>query len=89
VRETWTLILKGRTRIKDIREKGNEENGPKGEESTGGWGKLHNEEMHNVFCSRKMNKSRRMNWRVYIARLREVRNAYNNLDGNLKEFYHV
>jgi hypothetical protein len=80
--ETWTLILKGRrTRVVVTREQEAGKKGPKGDEVTGGWFKLHHEEIHNLFCSRKMNKPRRMNWADNIASLREMRNAYNNLAG--------
>jgi hypothetical protein len=37
--------------------------GPKGDEVTGGWRKLHNEELHSLYCSPSiitMIKSRRM-----------------------------
>jgi hypothetical protein len=39
--------------------------GPKRDEVTGEWGKLHNEELHNLYSSPsiiKMTKSRRMKW---------------------------
>jgi hypothetical protein len=37
--------------------------GPKRDEETGGWRKLHNEEFHNLYCSPsiiRVNNSRRM-----------------------------
>jgi hypothetical protein len=52
--------------------------GPKRDEVTGGWRKLHDEELHNLYSSpsiiRKM-KSRRMIWAGHVARMREKRNA--------------
>jgi hypothetical protein len=39
--------------------------GPKRDEVIGGWRKLHNEELHNVYCSPciiRMIKLRRMRW---------------------------
>jgi hypothetical protein len=39
--------------------------GPKRDEETGGWRKLHNEELHNLYSSLSINriiKSRRMRW---------------------------
>jgi hypothetical protein len=39
--------------------------GPKRDEETGGWRKLHNEELHNLYSSPsiiRMMKSRRMRW---------------------------
>jgi hypothetical protein len=44
--------------------------GPKRDEVTGGWRKLHNEELHNVYSSPsiiRMIKSRRMGWAGHIA----------------------
>jgi hypothetical protein len=40
--------------------------GPKRDEETGGWRKLHNEELHNLYSSPsiiRIIKSRRMRWR--------------------------
>jgi hypothetical protein len=40
----------------------------------GGWRKLHNEELHNLYASpniSKMIKSRRMLWTEYVARIGE------------------
>jgi hypothetical protein len=58
--------------------------GPKREEVTGEWRKLHNEELHNLHCSpniiRKI-KSRRMTWAGHVARMGEKRNAYRILVG--------
>jgi hypothetical protein len=53
--------------------------GPKGGEVTGGWRKLHNEELHNLYSSPsiiRMIKSRRMRWAGNVARMGERRNAY-------------
>jgi hypothetical protein len=52
--------------------------GPK-REVTGGWRKLHNEELHNLYSSPsiiRMIKSRRMRWAGHVARMREKRIAY-------------
>jgi hypothetical protein len=51
--------------------------GPKRDEVTGDWRKLHNEELHNLYSSPniiKMIKSRRMRWAGYVARMGEKRN---------------
>jgi hypothetical protein len=51
--------------------------GPKRDEVTGDWRKLHNEELHNLFSSPNiitMIKSRRMRWAGHVARM-EKRNA--------------
>jgi hypothetical protein len=59
--------------------------GPKRDEVTGGWRKVHNEELHNLFSSPsiiKMIKSRRMRWAGHVARKGAKRNAYRILVGN-------
>jgi hypothetical protein len=46
--------------------------GPKRDEVTGGWRKLHNEELHNLYSSPsiiRMIKSRRMRWAGHVARM--------------------
>jgi hypothetical protein len=58
--------------------------GPKRDEVTGGWRKLHNEELHNLYSSPSiiiMIKSRRMRWAGHVARTGEKRNAYRILVG--------
>jgi hypothetical protein len=57
---------------------------PKRNEVMGGYRKLHNEELHNLYYSPsviRMIKSRRMRWVVHVARMREKRNAYRILVG--------
>jgi hypothetical protein len=52
--------------------------GPKRDEETGGWRKLHNEDLHNLYSSSsviRMIESKRMRWAGHIARTREKRNA--------------
>jgi hypothetical protein len=43
--------------------------GLKNHEVTGGWRKLHNEELHNLYSSPniRMTKSRRMRWAGHVA----------------------
>jgi hypothetical protein len=58
--------------------------GPKRDEVTGVWRKLHNEELHNLYSSPdiiRMIKSRTMRWVRHVARMRETRNAYRILVG--------
>jgi hypothetical protein len=58
--------------------------GPKRDEVTGGWRKLHNEELHRLYSSPstvRVIKARRMRWAGHVARMGEVRGAYNILVG--------
>jgi hypothetical protein len=58
--------------------------GPKGDELTGEWGKLHNEELHALYSSpsiTRIMKARRMRWAGHVARMRKKRNAYRLLVG--------
>jgi hypothetical protein len=53
--------------------------GPMRDVVTGGWRKLHNEELHNLYSSPsiiRIIKSRRMRWAGHVARMGEKRNAY-------------
>jgi hypothetical protein len=48
-------------------------------EVTGGWRKLHNEELHNLYTSPsiiRMVKSRGIRWSGHVARMGEKRNIY-------------
>jgi hypothetical protein len=58
--------------------------GPKRDEVTGGWIKLQNEELHGLYSSHsivRVIKARRMRWAGHVARMGEVRGAYNMLVG--------
>jgi hypothetical protein len=57
---------------------------PKRDEVTGGWRKLHNEELRDLYSSPsiiRIFKSRRMRWAGHVARMGEKRNAYRLLVG--------
>jgi hypothetical protein len=58
--------------------------GPKRDEVTGEWRKLHSEELHNLYSSpniiRRI-KSRRMMWAGHVARMGEERKLYKVLVG--------
>jgi hypothetical protein len=51
---------------------------PKRDEMTGGWRKLHYEELRDLI------KSRRMRWAVHVARMQEKRNVYRLVVGKPK-----
>jgi hypothetical protein len=56
----------------------------KRDEVVGGWKKLHNEELHGLYSSPniiRVIKARRMRWAGHVARMGEVRGAYNILVG--------
>jgi hypothetical protein len=87
--ETWSLTLKEERRLRVF------ENrvlrgifGPKTDEITGEWRRLHNEELHDLYCSPivvRVIKSRRMRWAVHVESLVERKGVYSVLLGNLKE----
>jgi hypothetical protein len=58
--------------------------GPKRDEVTGEWRKLHNEELRDLYSSPsivRIIKSRRMRWAGHVARMGEKRNVYRLLVG--------
>jgi hypothetical protein len=71
--ETWSLTLREKRRLRVF------ENrvlrrifGPKRDEVTGEWRKMHNEQRHNLYSSPniiRMMKSRRMRWAGHVARM--------------------
>jgi len=71
--ETWPLTLREESRLRVF------ENrvlrrifGSKREEETGEWGKLHNEELNDLYSSPniiRVIKSRRMRWARHVARM--------------------
>jgi hypothetical protein len=83
--ETWSLALREEYKLWVF------ENrvlrrifGPKRDGVTGGWRKLHNEELHNLYSSPSIIiiiKSRRMTWAGHVARMGEKRNVYGLLVG--------
>jgi hypothetical protein len=58
--------------------------GPKRDEVTGEWRRLHSGELHNLYSSTdiiRQIKSRRMRWAGHVARMAEGRNVYRVLVG--------
>ena len=58
--------------------------GPRRDEVTGEWRKLHNEELNDLYCSPnifRVIKSRRMRWVGHVARIRKRRGVYRVLVG--------
>jgi len=83
--ETWSLTLREERGLRVF------ENrvlrrifGPKRDEVTGEWRKLHNEELNDLYCSPnivRVLESRRMRWEGHVARIGERRDVYRILVG--------
>jgi hypothetical protein len=59
--------------------------GPKRDDVTGGWRKLHNEELNGLYSSPstvRVIKARMMRWAGHVAHMGEVRGAYSILVGS-------
>jgi hypothetical protein len=90
--ETWSLTLREEHRLRVF------ENrvlrrifGPKRDEVTGDWRKLHNEELHNLYFSPniiRIIKSRRMRWAGHVAQMGERKNVYSILVESQEERDH-
>jgi hypothetical protein len=83
--ETWSLTVREEHKLRVF------ENrvlrrifGPKRDGGAGGWRKLHNKELHNLYPSPsiiRIIKPRRMRWAGHVARMGEKRNIYRILVG--------
>ena len=61
--------------------------GPRRDEVTGEWRRLHNEELNDLYSSPnivRVIKSRRMRWAGHVARMGEERKVYRVLVGKLE-----
>jgi hypothetical protein len=78
--ETWSLTLKEEQRLRAFQNRVLRRLfGPKRDEVTGEWRRLHNEELIDLYSSPniiRVNKSRRMRWTGHVARMGEKRGAY-------------
>jgi hypothetical protein len=83
--ETWSLSLREEHRLRVFENRVPRRIfGPKRDEVTGEWRKLHNEELSELYSSSsviRIIKCRRMRWAGYVARMGEKRNAYRLLVG--------
>jgi hypothetical protein len=86
--ETWSLTVREEHKLRVF------ENrvlrrifGPKRDGMTGGWRKLHNEELHNQYSLPSIIriKKLRMRWVGHVARMGEKRNVYRLLVGKPEE----
>jgi hypothetical protein len=73
--ETWSLTLREEHRLRVFENKVLRRTfGPKRDEVTGGWRKLHNEEFRDLYSSPsiiRIIKSRRMGWEEHVVRIEE------------------
>jgi hypothetical protein len=71
--ETWSHISREEHRLRVFENRVPRRTfGPERDEVTGGWRKLHDEELHNFYSSPniiRMSKSRSMRWAGYVARM--------------------
>jgi hypothetical protein len=83
--ENWSLTLREEHRLRVFENRVLRRMfGPKRDEVTGEWRKLHNVELHNLYSSPdiiRQIKSRRMGWAGHVARMTEGRNVYRVLMG--------
>jgi len=83
--ETWSLTLREERRLRVFENRVLRKIfGPKREEVTGEWRKLHKEELNNLYSSLnivRVIKSRRMRWAGHVARMEEGRVVYRVLVG--------
>jgi hypothetical protein len=83
--ETWCLMLREEYRLRVFENKVLRRIfGPKRDEVTEEWRKLHNEELHNLYSSPdiiRQVRSRRMRWAGHVARMGEERNVCKVLVG--------
>jgi len=87
--ETWSLTLQEERKLRLF------ENmvlrrifGPRRDEVTGEWRRLHKEELNDLYCSPnivRVIKSRRMRWAGHVARMREERRCIVSWWGNRRE----
>jgi hypothetical protein len=72
---TWSLTLREEHRLRVFENRVLRRTfGSKRDEVTGGWRKLHNEELHNLYSSPsiiRIIKSRRVGWAGHVARMGE------------------
>jgi hypothetical protein len=83
--ETWSLTLRGECTLRVFENRAFRRIfGPKKDEVTGEWRKLHNEELNNLYSSPNtvlVIKSRRMRWAGHVACMGERRDVYRVLVG--------
>ena len=82
--ETWSFTLRKDRRLRVFENRVLRIFGPKRDEGTGEWKKLHNEELNDLYSSPnivRVIKSRRMRWVGNVARMGKRRGVYRVLVG--------
>jgi len=82
--ETWSLTLREERKLRVFENMLLKIFGPRSDEVTGEWRRLHNEELNDLYCSPnivRVIKSRRMRWAGHVARIGEERGVYRVLVG--------
>ena len=83
--ETWSLTLREERRLREFENRVPRRIfGPRRDEITGEWRKLHIEELNDLYASPnifRVIKSRRMRWAGHIAHMEEWRGVYRILVG--------
>jgi len=91
--ETWSLTLRKERRLMVFENRALRRiSGPKRNEVTVEWKKLHTDEFSDLYCPQNIiwvMKSRRLRWEGYVARLEERRDASRVLVGKLRETVHL
>jgi len=91
--ETWYFTLREERRLRVFEYRMMERiSKPNREEVVGGWRRLHNEELYNLYGSPniiRVIKSRSMAWTRNVVRTGEMKNAYNILVGNRNGLHHA
>jgi hypothetical protein len=82
--ETWSLELREEHRLRVFENRGlRKVFGPQRDEVTGGWRKLHNEELRDLYSLPSVIRiiNSRIRWVGYVTRMGEKRNKYRLLLG--------
>jgi len=85
--EIWSLILREERRLRVFENRALRRIfGPRRDDVTGEWSKLHNEELNDMYSAPnivRVIKSRRMRWEEHVSCMDERRGEYRGLVGNL------